>query len=270
MGPRHELLNCIGLAITLAACDPVRSANGRVMSADEMERRPVQNVAVTEVCKEFKAFLTKTDDTGRFSVGGIGLWNKECQLVFEDDDGAHETKTVPIKDVCSNDCAGTMCHTIKDLEVELRRTGEPKPPVVVKFRSDPAGLELWATDEQSRGGMLCASPCEERTKVGHRLLEVREHGATRPIWQSHERIMADTKIDARFRRPEGRQTAATWMILPFLAGAITLPVGLVRDDDLVTGVGTGLMLGGIVGFVVVWAPDDVTVTVKPLTKSNSQ
>jgi hypothetical protein len=195
---------------------------------------------------------------GTFDYVDIGYWAPDCVVEFASGDGSHDSQKFAISDLCRRYTGDDDCLQIKGMTVDLVRRRASPPPVELSVRTTPVNLEL-RTDETA----TCRTPCQVQVSPGLHRFQLFEPGRRSSLWQEQVVVRAPTDLVVRYESHRDRQLAASWVLVPAIAGAILFPIGLVKEEPALVWTGAGLTVGGSVGFFLVWESDDVEVTVKP-------
>jgi hypothetical protein len=254
------------LGNSLAGCDPVRSVAGRVKSAAETSgtrvvaaSKPLPAAGIFEVCGSERRILAATAADGSFGHAQVGHFDPSCDLSFESGDGSHEPERLNIGAQCAQQTGNRACQRLEQLEVTLRQTRPPASPVRISFTSSPSGLKLNEAGPAPKG---CAAPCVATLSRGYHFLTVQDEGG-RPVWSHPVRVERDVDVNARLERPAVRQQVGNFMLVPAVAGVILAPIALAREKPELLATAGGLLIGGTVGFWIIWAPDKVDVRASP-------
>lgn len=173
-------------------------------------------------------------------------------------DGTHDVKRVSIPELCKRTTGSESCLEIEGVTFNLVRRRESAPPLAVNLVSTPEGLELVADEE-----LACKAPCSTLLTAGLHRLALRPPGREHHyVWaeQVDLREAVDVKVD--YELFEARQEAALWFTLPAVVGLYMVPFGLWKKNEAVAWTGAGLLVGGGLGFVLVWKSDRVDVQVQ--------
>jgi hypothetical protein len=272
------------LTSAVAACDPIISLEGRVRSVPPPKGpsagtapQPLPGATVSMTCEQTPRlegkdagpqYLAITDRDGHFRWVSLGGFSPTCAFEFESGDGTHEPYRIGIKQLCKEHRGNEDCRIIEGIEVDLVRLRPSPPPVALRLKSSPEGLELGADDKK-----LCTSPCSASLPAGRHVLTIsrpppphsfRPALASQEIWAQRSDLRTDLDIEVRHESHRGAQEAAGWFMVPMVAGAIVLPIGLAKKDATLLLTGGGLLAGGMIGGAIVWRSDVTDVKIQPL------
>jgi hypothetical protein len=116
--------------------------------------------------------------------------------------------------------------------------------------------------EPGQAPKTCVAPCVETLSRGYHFLTVQDDRG-RPVWSHPVRVERDMDVKARLERPAVRQQVGNFMLVPAVAGVILAPIALAREKPELLATAGGLLIGGTVGFWIIWAPDKVDVRASP-------